>query len=99
MQRYSLKKYRCIEPAAVTQFLDDHGWEEIDKKEGIVSIWEIAKRDGTHYKILLPLNLRSPDYPNRMIEALKTVSIVESRDESDLVNNLLDNAILDSVVA
>jgi hypothetical protein len=92
MKTHDLSKYTYIEPAAVAQLLSEQGWQELNKKDGIVSIWGIEKKDGIH-KVLLPLNPESPDYPNRMIQALKIVGNTESREESDLLKILLDNSI------
>ncbi|MDS3860131.1 hypothetical protein RIF25_04860 [Thermosynechococcaceae cyanobacterium BACA0444] len=92
MKTYDLSKYRFIEPDAVTHFLLGQGWEEFNKKDGIVSIWGIEKA-GDIFKILLPLNPESPDYPNRMLEAVKIIGLVESREESDLLKSFLNNSI------
>ena len=74
MKTYDLSKYRYIQPDALTHFLLDKGWREFDRKDGIVAIWGIEE-EGKTYKILLPLNPGSPDYPNRMLEAIKTVGL------------------------
>jgi len=92
MKTYDLSKYGYIEPDAVTRFLLDQGWREFNRKDGIVSIWGIEK-DGEIRKILLPLNPKSPDYPNRMLEAIKIVGFVESREKTDLLEILLDSSI------
>lgn len=92
MKTYELSKYRNIQPSAVTHFLNKQGWREFNQKDGIVAIWGI-KKGSFDYKILLPLNPDSPDYSNRMIEALKIVGEVESRKESDLLNFLLDSSL------
>ena len=92
MKTYDLSKYRYIQPDALTHFLLDKGWREFDRKDGIVAIWGIEE-EGKTYKILLPLNPGSPDYPNRMLEAIKTVGLVESREETDLLESLLNNSI------
>ena len=92
MKTYDLSKYRYIEPSTLTHLLIDQGWREFDKKDGIVAIWGIEK-EGEIRKILLPLNPGSPDYPNRMLEAIKTVGLVEAREETDLLESLLNNSI------
>ena len=92
MKTYDLSKYRYIEPDAVTRFLLDQGWREFNKKDGIVSIWGIEK-EGEIRKILLPLNPKSPDYPNRMLEAIEIVGFVESREKTDLLEILLNSSI------
>ena len=88
MKTYDLSKYRSIEPEAVSRFLLSHGWREFNKKDGIVSVWG-AEKEHEICKLLLPLDPESPDYPNRMIEAIKIVGSVESRKESDLLEFLL----------
>lgn len=92
MKTYDISKYRYIQPNVVTRFLLDRGWREFNKKDGIVSIWGIEK-EGEIHRIVLPLNPESPDYPNRMLEAIKIVGFVESREETDLLEILLDNSI------
>lgn len=92
MKTYDLSKYKYIEPDALTHFLLDQGWREFDRKDGIVAIWGIEE-EGEIRKILLPLNPGSPDYPNRMLEAIKTVGLVEAREETDLLESLLNNSI------
>lgn len=92
MKTYDLSKYRHIEPDTLTHFLLEQGWKELDKKDGIVAIWGMEKEGETH-KILLPLNPQSPDYPNRMTEAIKIVGLAEEREETDLLNILLNNSI------
>jgi len=92
MKTYDLNKYRLIQPGSVIQFLTDHGWNELKIKPEIVAVWAIEK-DKTH-KILLPLNPDSPDYPNRMIDSLETVGMVESISEADLLEGLLDKSII-----
>jgi len=92
MKTYDLSKYRYIEPDAVTRFLLDQGWREFNRKDGIVSIWGIEK-EGEIRKILLPLNPKSPDYPNRMLEAIEIVGFVESREKTDLLEILLNSSI------
>jgi hypothetical protein len=81
---HDLTRYRCIKSDALIHFLLDLGWREFDKKDEIVAIWGIEKESKIH-KILLPLNPSSPDYPNRMIEAIKIVGLVETREESDIL--------------
>lgn len=93
MKTYDLSKYRQIEPDALIHFLFHQGWRESDKKDGIVAIWGIEK-EGEIRKILLPLNSGSPDYANRMLEAIKTVGLVEAREETDLLESLLNNSII-----
>ena len=90
MGTYDLSKYRDINPDALTHFLLDQGWKEFDRKDGIVAIWGIEK-EGEIRRILLPLNPGSPDYPNRILEAIKTVGFVEARKEADLLEVLLDH--------
>lgn len=92
MKTYDLSKYRSIEPEAVSRFLLSHGWREFNKKDGIVSVWG-AEKEHEICKLLLPLDPESPDYPNRMIEAIKIVGSVESRKESDLLEFLLNRSI------
>jgi hypothetical protein len=94
MKTYDLSKYRSIEPEAVSRFLLSHGWREFNKKEGIVSLWGTEK-DHEIRKLLLPLDPESPDYPNRMIEAIKIVGLVESRKEDELLEFLLNRSIFD----
>jgi len=92
MKTYDLSKYRSIEPEAVSRFLLSHGWREFNKKEGIVSLWGTEK-DHEIRKLLLPLDPESPDYPNRMVEAIKIVGLVESRKEDELLEFLLNRSI------
>ncbi|MEY3303879.1 MAG: hypothetical protein ACK5RE_09775 [Pseudanabaena sp.] len=92
MKTYDLSKYRSLEPEALAQFLLAHRWREFNKKDGIVSLWGIEKDHEIH-KLLLPLDPELPDYPNRMVEAIKIVGSVESRKESDLLEFLLNRSI------
>lgn len=93
MKTHDLSKYRNVTSDVVAKFLMGQGWQEINRKDGIVAVWGITKKEDI-YKVLLPLNSELPDYPNKMIQVLETVGIVELRKESDLLESFLDTSIL-----
>lgn len=87
-----LGKYRAVEPQSVINFLNERGWRQFDIMPDVVSIWGIEKGTQVH-KVLLPLDIDSPDYPNRMIRALETIGDVEGRNETDLMDFLTDRSL------
>lgn len=69
------------------------GWEELNRKPGVISIWSIDKSNKV-YSIVLPLDQDLPDYPHKMFEALETIAHVDNRRQEDLLEACLDNSIL-----
>ena len=91
MRSYHLKKYKSIEPSRVIETLVNAGWHELSTRPGIVSLWENTAKSES-FKLLLPLNQDSPDYPNRMIDALRVVSEFEGKDEYEVLESVLNNS-------
>jgi hypothetical protein len=95
MQAVIFDRYRSIEPEAVTRFLAEQGWNQLNTKPGVIALWGVEK-GGRTYKLILPLDPNSPDYPNRMIQALEIIGQAESRRESELMESLLDKSVVAS---
>jgi hypothetical protein len=84
-----LRVHRSLNSSSVSSFLSERGWRKINEQSGIVSLWTIEKGNETH-GALIPLNSELPDYPNRMIEALRVISEVEKVSHQDLLNTFLN---------
>ncbi|NER00183.1 MAG: hypothetical protein F6K30_26375 [Cyanothece sp. SIO2G6] len=92
MRTYNLEKYKHTQPSRVIEVLESLGWQEFQSMPGVVSIWG-KNQEQQEWKILLPLDPDSPDYPNRMIEAIKVVSHFEDKDEHEVLEKIINNSI------
>jgi hypothetical protein len=93
MKTHSLNRYRQIEFATVEALIRQQGWQEVDRKDGVIAIWGVEKPDGLH-RLILPLDQELPDYPYKMFKALETIADVENRDQDDILDACLDSSIL-----
>jgi hypothetical protein len=82
------KLAESLNALSIQSYLKNTGWEKVKSKRDHVSIFikEEAKRFN---EILLPLNRSFSDYSSLMLDAIKSISIVEGKDENQVFSDLL----------
>ena len=76
------------QPRNVRLYLRIHGWAREPRREGEPDIWTLPTEDGA-YEVIAPSSHRAFDYPRRIAELLRTVSIAENRSELELLRDLV----------
>ena len=76
------------DPEAIHAYLRQRGWQRRGEPPPAPDIWELPTPDGT-YEVLAPSPRRLVDYPRRVSELLRTLSIVEDRSELDILDDFL----------
>ena len=76
------------EPERMRSYLEDRGWELYTREGERPEHWRLPAHDGT-YEVLLPSSKEYLDYPQRVSELLRTLSIVENRSELALWHELV----------
>lgn len=76
------------QPRNVRLYLRIHGWTRALREEGKPDIWELPRHEGT-YEVIAPSSYEALDYPRRIAELLRTVSIVEDRSELEVLRDLV----------
>lgn len=77
-----------IEPAQVTKYLQQQGWQKISDDQ-VVSIWNYVKDNQEKFEILLPLQPEISGFSLRIYELLQTLEIVEQRSQLNIINDLV----------
>lgn len=77
-----------INSIAVQSYLKSRGWTKVKSKREHISIYTYEK-GGTIQEIILPLSRDFTDYEARISDALKSISIVEEREYSQVLSDLL----------
>ena len=67
-------------PERMHSYLQDQGWERHTEEGERPAYWRLPTNDG-HYEVLLPSSKAYLDYPQRVSELLRTLSVVEGRSE------------------
>ncbi len=81
-----------VQPHIIQAHLQATGWQETGRiYNDAGAIWRF-KNDSTHeYEILLPLQHNLGDYAERISDILKTLEIVEKRDQVDILSEFITN--------
>lgn len=77
-------------PERMRSYLEDQGWECCTDMGGKREWWQLPAPGGT-YEVLLPASKTYVDYPRRVSELLRTVSIAENRSELALWHDLVSS--------
>ena len=62
-----------LTPSAIEAFLRVSGWQQADLREGVSAIWQLPE---AHASLMLPYDTSFRDFPNRLRDALQTISEV-----------------------
>lgn len=78
---------RAIRPEELIAYLHSRGFREHGVLGGVSSLWRCTK-DGEEVEVLAPLDPSLGDFASRMLDALKTLEIVEQRSQLDILRDL-----------
>ncbi len=76
------------QPRDVRLYLRIHGWTRTTPPYSTPDVWMLPI-SGSAYEVIAPSSRRAPDYPRRIRELLRTVSIAEDRSELEVFHDLL----------
>jgi hypothetical protein len=83
---------KTVNPDVVQSHLQATGWQETGRiYNDAGAIWRLKKDGACEYEILLPLQHNLGDYAERISDILKTLEIVESRDQVDILSEFVTN--------
>ena len=77
-------------PERMRSYLEDRGWECRREETLQREWWELPSQDGA-YEVLMPSSKAARDYPQRVSELLRTLSIAENRSELALWHDLVSS--------
>jgi len=79
-----------IQPDIIQAHLEATGWREIGRiYNNAGAIWRFKNDSTNEYEILLPLQHNLGDYAERISDILKTLEIVEKRDQIDILSEFI----------
>ncbi|QIR41851.1 hypothetical protein HCG51_34800 (plasmid) [Tolypothrix sp. PCC 7910] len=83
---------KTVDPNVIQANLQATGWQETGRiYNDAGSIWRLKKAAAPEYEILLPLQHNLGDYAERISDILKTLSVVENRDQVDILSEFITN--------
>ncbi|BAY95548.1 MULTISPECIES: hypothetical protein [unclassified Tolypothrix] len=83
---------KTINPNVIQAHLQATGWQETGRiYNDAGAIWRLKKDATPEYEILLPLQHNLGDYAERISDILKTLSVVENRDQVDILSEFITN--------
>lgn len=83
---------KSVSPDVLQAHLQATGWHETGRiYNDAGAIWRLKKDAATEYEILLPLQRDLGDYAERINDILKTLSVVENRDQVDILSEFITN--------
>lgn len=83
---------KTVNPHVISAHLQATGWHETGRiYNDAGAIWRLKKDAATEYEILLPLQHNLGDYAERISDILKTLEIVENRDQVDILSEFITN--------
>lgn len=88
METLDLNTYKSLNPSRVSNYLESEGWTLIQRVESVAAVWQLEQSGEISNKIFLPLDTSTLDYPNRMIEVVETLSLVEERPSGDILKSI-----------
>jgi hypothetical protein len=74
-------------PRNVRLYLRTRGWERQPAESGESDVWTLPSEDGT-YEVIAPSSREARDFPERIAELLRTLSIAEARSELEVLRDL-----------
>lgn len=77
---------RSIKPDGLRQYLSSHGWTT-GTQNGLSATYT-QTLDGTDFELLVPLSADLRDFPQRMADVLRTLEVVEHRDQLQILGDL-----------
>jgi len=81
-----------IQPDIIQAHLEATGWRETGRiYNNAGAIWRFKNDPSNEYEILLPLQHNLGDYAERISDILKTLEIVEKRDQIDILSEFITN--------
>ncbi|UKP01299.1 hypothetical protein [Nostoc sp. UHCC 0870] len=82
---------KTVNPEVIQAHLQATGWHETGRiYNDAGAIWRL-KKDAAEYEILLPLQHSLGDYAERISDILKTLEIVENRDQVEILSEFITN--------
>jgi hypothetical protein len=83
---------KTVNPNVIQAHLQATGWQETGRiYNDSGAIWRLKKDAAPEYEILLPLQHNLGDYAERISDILKTLSLVENRDQVDILSEFITN--------
>ncbi|MBS3026006.1 MAG: hypothetical protein HEQ29_20330 [Dolichospermum sp. LBC05a] len=83
---------KTVQPDIIQIHLQATGWQETGRiYNDAGAIWRLKKDTADGYEILLPLQHNLGDYAERISDILKTLEIVENRDQFDILSEFITN--------
>jgi hypothetical protein len=81
-----------VQPDIIQAHLQATGWQETGRiYNDSGAIWRFKNDPTNEYEILLPLQHNLGDYAERISDILKTLEIVEKRDQVDILSEFITN--------
>jgi hypothetical protein len=81
---------KTVQPDIIQAHLQATGWQETGRiYNDAGAIWRLNKNTANQYEILLPLQHNLGDYAERISDILKTLEIVESRHQVDILSEFI----------
>jgi hypothetical protein len=78
----------AIPPLEVVAYLRAGGWNQEKYHAGKYGVWTRQDGDGQSYEIAIPLSNESPDFIQRVAEALATLESIEKRGQQEIYRDL-----------
>jgi hypothetical protein len=75
------------QPRNVRIYLRTHGWERVPRRANEPDVWTLQMGEDL-YEIVAPSSHDARDFPQRIAEVLRTLSIVEDRSELEVLRDL-----------
>ena len=83
---------KTVQPDIIQTHLQATGWQETGRiYDDAGAIWRLKKNTADEYEIFLPLQHNLGDYAERISDILKTLEIVENRDQLDILSEFITN--------
>jgi len=83
---------KTVQPDIIQEHLQATGWKETGRiYNGAGAIWRFKNDPTNEYEILLPIQHNLGDYAERISDILKTLEIVEKRDQVDILGKFITN--------
>ena len=83
----TLKQCSSINPQTVLDYLQQSQWQKVKTVPDRSSTWEIQHPIEGKLQILLPLDAKIPDFPDRMHDLIQVIAFIENRSETDIFND------------
>ncbi|HSN98708.1 MAG TPA: hypothetical protein VLS89_10505 [Candidatus Nanopelagicales bacterium] len=78
---------RAIRPEELVAYLRSRGWREHRTLGDVAGLWRML-HGGEHIEVLAPLDPSLGDFASRMLDAIKTLEVVEGRSQLDILRDI-----------